>query len=97
MSNLYDTLAQLRDENRAEHRGLYENEVFIQLISIAFNNELHPDELPQVFKIYNVMLYQEQMEALMKRIKLDVTVNLIGHTYSFGNNFEITQAEKPQG
>ena len=91
MNELYNKLAKLRDENRANHRGMYENEVFMQLISIAFNNELHPDELPQVFKIYNAMLYPEQMKALMKRIGLDVTVKFVGQTYSFGNNFEITQ------
>ncbi len=97
MSELYNKLAQLRDENQAKHTNMYENEIFIQLISIAFNNQLHPDELPQVFKICNVMLYQEQMEALIKRIGLDATVKLIGQTYSFGNNFEITQTIKPQG
>ena len=94
MSKLYDKLVELQNENKVRYELFY-RDVFMQLVSIASDNELHPNELPQVFRIYNAMLYQNQMEALMKRMGLDVTVKHVGGlTRCAGNSYEITQKEK---
>ena len=95
MSELYDKLAKLRDENRSFSKSKYiikiENNVFRKLLDIAFCNEEEPDKLPKVFFVHDVNLYQADFEDLMKRIGLNVTVEETSHNYVRGNTFKVTQ------
>lgn len=97
MSELYEKLTKLRDENWRSSRSQQiinvEEYVFKQLIIIAFANKSEPDKLPNTFTIRDVILYQEQFESLMKRIGLDVNIELTRCNYSRGNTYKITKKE----
>lgn len=91
MSKLYETLAKTRNENRESRKNKYEEDVLGQLLLIAFRNPNTPDELPKVFTIHNVILYQDQFESLMKRLGFDVTVQQTNCDYVRGITYQVTQ------
>lgn len=92
---LYRKLAQLRDEDRTSAdtfcMSLKEEDIFVQLLSLAFTNENQPDELPEVFNISNVVLTKEDVETLMDRIGLNVTVEFVSKSTGYGYTFIIAQ------
>ena len=94
MSELYDKLAKLRDENRKEGLPGFEDDIFIKLLKIAFTNEDKPDSLPDNFIISDVLLSKSHFESLLKKIGLDVSIELIhGSNFSKGNTFKVSQIQ----
>lgn len=90
---LYEKLALLRDENRPTHSSCYED-VFEQLILQASKNEWPPDELPKVFTIQSISLSLDQFKVLMEQIGLNVSIEPIENSCSYGNSFQVTQKDK---
>lgn len=91
---LYEKTAKIRDEYRDAHRvALCDkcNEVFTQMLAAAFTNKCKSDELPKVFKVYEVSFRSDELKKLMVRIGLNVEVELIKNDYVRGNSFTVTQ------
>ena len=99
MSELYDKLAKLRDENRKEGLPGFEDDIFIKLLQIAFANQDNPDNLPNIFVITDVLLPQSYFESVLKKVGLNVSIELLhGANFTKGNTFKVTQIHtKAQG
>lgn len=94
VKELYTNASKIRDEYLDSFQTTLAdrcNDVFTQMINLAFRNDLHRDELPEVFPIYDVTFSRDSIEALMKRLGLSVKVQLTYNTYAKGNSFQITQ------
>lgn len=92
---LYDKMAEIRDEYWNAHRNALCdkcNEVFTQMLSAAFTNEWEKNQLPKTFYVYEVNFSSKELEELMMRIGLNVTIKLVANNYAKGNSFEVIQA-----
>jgi len=91
---LYEKMATIRDEFRDAHKNALCdncNEVFTQLLAVAFTNEWEKDTLPEVFTLFEVSFSSQDIKTLLERIGLNVQVELKKSNYATGNSFLITQ------
>ena len=67
-------------------------EVLTQLMGLAFNNELHPDELPKLFNLYNINCrLPETLKEFLIESGVEVSeVTLMKVDYTRGATFEVT-------
>lgn len=100
MSKLYERLSKVRDENRKLFKDCTEpvfieerEDVLKKLLFISFFNETKPDELPEDFTLEAIMLFQGQLESLMKSLELNVTITKVGYSYPSGFNYRITKTQ----
>jgi len=93
---IYEKICKARDEVRSKKDTDEKIKVLSQLMLKAFNNELHPDELPQSFTITNVNCAKsETLESVLKEeFELDVeSVKFIKSDSVRGNTFEVIMRE----
>lgn len=92
MSKLYEKLAAERDKSEPTTRA-FENAIYGQLLSIAFCNPLHPDELPPHFYIFRIAFDQSHVEATLEKVGISADVKHICSDLARGNTFAITLKE----
>lgn len=97
---LYDKLAEVRDEYRKLFKDSHEpvfleqrEDVLKKLLFITFFNTKNPDNLPEDFILENVMLFQGQLEELMKRVEIEVTIKKVGSCIPNGFKYQITKTQ----
>lgn len=94
MSKLYEKLAAERDKNvSTSQERTFESAIYGQLLSIAFCNPLHPDELPPHFYISRIAFDQNHVEAALEKVGISADVKHICSDLAFGNTFAITLKE----
>ena len=95
MSNFYEKLEKLRDENHQAGMNYFQEQkvmnILVQLLSTAFQNFEQPGELPKMFLLQNVELDEEQLTSLLNRLGFNVTYNLIEPSYTKGYIYVMTQ------
>ena len=93
---VYEKICKARDEVRSKKDTDEKIKVLSQLMMKAFNNEIHPDELPQCFTITNVICAKNETlkEILTNEFELDVeSVKMIKSDFVRGNTFEVIMRE----
>lgn len=94
MSKLYEKLAAERDKsNPTSQTRAFESTIYTQLLSAAFCNVLHPDELPPHFYIRNIAYDKNNVEAILEKVGINAEVKHLYSDFARGNTFAITLKE----
>lgn len=92
----YEKLCKARDGVRSRKGTDEKIKILSQLMLKAFNNEHHPDELPQCFTITNVICSDGEtlISVLKDEFELDVeSVKMIKSDFVRGKTFEVIMRE----
>lgn len=92
---LYENMAKVRDQYKASYSKFYFehcNDIFLQMLDIAFKNERKKDELPGVFLITTNLLSRD-IKTLMEDVGLTVSVERLffGRLIGSEATYQITQ------